>query len=85
MIFLNIINTLRELILSYWIYDEFKYEIFKFINIKFINIIFQCKLLKSHVENRDSSSNKRYIYYIHYIFEVDHWNKSSNSYKYKNI
>ena len=85
MIFSNIINSLRELMLNYWIYDEFEYKIFKFIDIEFINLIFQCKLLKSHIEDRDSLLSKKYIYYIHYILEVDYWDKSSNSYECKDI
>ena len=80
-----IINSLRELILSYWIYDKFEYKIFKFIDIKFINIIFQYKLLKSHVKDRDSSSSKRYTYYMRYILEVDLWNESLDSCEYKDI
>ena len=85
LIFLNIINLLRKLILNYWIYNEFECKIFEFIDIKFINIIFWYKLLKSCIENWDLSLNKKYIYYIYYIFEIDYWSKSSNSWKYKDI
>ena len=77
LIFLNIINLLRKLILNYWIYNKFKYKIFKFINIKFIdiifiNIIFQYKLLKSHIKDWDLLLNKKYIYYIYYILKINY-------------
>ena len=71
--------------LNYLIYDKFEYKIFKFIDIEFINIIFRYKSLKSHIKDQDSLLNKKYIYYIYYILEIDYWDKSLDSYEYKDI
>ena len=79
--FSNMISSLRKLMLSYWICDEFEYEIFEFIDIKFIDIIFWRKSLESRVEDWDSSSSKKCARYMHYALEIDHWNESSDSCK----
>ena len=79
-IFLNMIDLLKELILDYWICNEFKYEIFKFIDIEFIDIMFRRKSLESHAEDRDSSLNKKCARCVHCALETDHWNESSDSY-----
>ena len=59
LIFSEIINSLRKLILNYRIYIESVYEILKFIDIIFIDVIFQYELLRSHIEERDSLSNRK--------------------------
>ena len=83
----NMINSSRELILNYWIYNEFECEIFEFIDIEsidiiFIDIVFRYKSLKFCVGDRDLSLSKRYVYYI---FEIDYWDKSSDSCEYRDI
>ena len=55
--FLNIINSLREMILYYQINIKFKYIILKFNNIKFIDIKYRDLLLS--------------MIYIHNTLEID--------------